>query len=129
MNGTSASAPQVTGLVALMLQYNHDVGNPQLPAADIRANVIAGAEAAQKLPPPPPRILQYNRHQDADETRLIKQQDVWDDLIGAGKVNVVETLKHSRRDGNDAEHFVRPVRATTWRHARWSSSTPESVGS
>jgi len=93
MNGTSAAAPQVAGLVALMLQYNRAAGKPPIPADNIRDLLIAGAEAAQTQLPPPPRVLQYNRHQDADSTRPVKQQSVWADLIGAGKINVVETLK------------------------------------
>jgi subtilisin family serine protease len=93
MNGTSAAAPQVAGLVALMLQYNRDSGNAPLAVNDIRAKVIAGALAAQTRPSPPPRALLPNRHQDADDTRTIKQEDDWADLVGAGKVNVLETLK------------------------------------
>lgn len=84
MNGTSASAPHVTGLIALMLEYAVLL-KKELSWKDIQGMVKAGASRATLLP---------NRHIDADDTRKPKQEDVWNDLIGAGKVNVCETLKN-----------------------------------
>jgi len=85
MNGTSASAPHVAGLVALMFQYrNHVMGAP-LSADEIRHKLKTAAHATS---------LKQNRHQLADQTRPVKQKDVpWDDLIGAGKIDISDSLK------------------------------------
>ena len=37
--------------------------------------------------------LKANLHQEADDTRPIKQRDVWPDVTGAGRINVIETMK------------------------------------
>jgi subtilisin family serine protease len=88
MNGTSAAAPHVTGLVALMLRVAKDKGK-SLTAVDIRNYVVQGAINAAGARAP----LNPNRHQDADDHRPIKQEDVWSDLTGAGRINVIETIK------------------------------------
>ena len=81
MNGTSASAPHVAGLVALMFQYAQGTA---LTPAEIRHKLKSGAHAAP---------LKQNRHQLVDQTRLLKQKDVpWDDLIGAGKIDIAKSL-------------------------------------
>jgi subtilisin family serine protease len=84
MNGTSASAPYVAGLIALMFQYRHHVKGAPLGADEIRHKLKAAAH---------PASLKENRHQLADQTRPVKQRDVpRDDLIGAGKVDVSDSL-------------------------------------
>lgn len=86
MNGTSASAPHVAGLVALMYQYIRDAGRPTLTADEIKARIMQGAQTSQPL--------KYNRHQQANDARPHKQQDMrLKDLIGGGKLNIKETLK------------------------------------
>jgi subtilisin family serine protease len=92
MNGTSASAPHVAGLVALMVQYCNAIGKQPPTAAQILAAIIAGATAAQAQASPPPRILLPNRHQAEDPEQPVKQAAVFADLIGAGKINVPQTL-------------------------------------
>ena len=85
MNGTSASAPQVAGLVALMFQYRHYKSGAALTADEIRDKLKHAAREP---------ALRKNRHQIADQTRKNKrQQDVpWHELIGAGKIDVLDTL-------------------------------------
>ncbi len=87
MAGTSASAPHVTGLVALMLQYNKDIKNPPLSADKIAKAIRDGAAKSSAAP------LLQNRHQLADAKRPLKQGAVWNDVVGAGKIDVLETLK------------------------------------
>ena len=84
MNGTSASAPHVAGLVALLFQYHRYVKGAPLSADEVRHQLKGGAQ---------PTKLKQNRHQLADETRPRKQKDVpWVDLIGAGKIDVSDSL-------------------------------------
>jgi len=86
MNGTSASAPHVAGLVALMYQYIRDAGRPTLTADEIKDRIMQGAQSSQPL--------KYNRHQQANDARPHKQQNMrLKDLTGSGKLNIKETLK------------------------------------
>lgn len=90
MNGTSASAPQVAGLVALLLQAAAAKGQ-SLTAAQIQQAVSNGARNAQN----PLKPLRPNGHVGADRRRRVKQDDpaVWPRLIGHGKLNWPQTLK------------------------------------
>lgn len=86
MNGTSASAPHVAGVVALIYQYILDSGHAKLSADQIRDLLRLGAQKSPRL--------KLNRHQEADATRPNKQSNVpFDDLAGAGKLNLLESLK------------------------------------
>ena len=75
--GTSASAPHVTGLVALVLEYSTKFGNGSIGADAIRNALAQSAN----------NNLKYNRHQEVDDDFKVKQRDVWQDLIGGGKVD------------------------------------------
>jgi len=83
MNGTSASAPFVTGLIALLMQYRASTGGGPLTAAQIRTKLKQGATQA---------TLRPNRHNAADDTQIIKQKTVFNDVIGNGKIDVGNTL-------------------------------------
>lgn len=83
MNGTSASAPFVSGLVALLMQYRASTGGGPLPADQICTQLKQGATQA---------TLRPNRHNAADATQIIKQQAVFNDVIGDGKIDVGNTL-------------------------------------
>jgi subtilisin family serine protease len=95
MNGTSAAAPQVAGLVALMMQYNAATGGAPLTADKIRKTIRRGSQIAEGLPPPPLRRDLYNDHQDIDPDRPAgkKQSDHFGDVTGVGKANVTESTK------------------------------------
>lgn len=82
MGGTSAAAPHVTGLVALIFEYSMKHGTKTIHADTIRASL-----AASVINP-----LAFNRHQEADDSIGIKQSDVWPDVIGEGKVNFAATM-------------------------------------
>lgn len=83
MNGTSASAPHVTGLIALLMQYGAASGAAALTADQIRARVKRAAKRGG---------LRANRHNEADEMQIIKQKAVFNDVIGDGKIDVKNTL-------------------------------------
>jgi subtilisin family serine protease len=83
MNGTSASAPHVAGLVALLMQYNASTGGAPLPTNKIRTRLKGAATRASLRP---------NRHNDVDRTRIVKQRTVFNDVIGDGKIDVKNTL-------------------------------------
>jgi subtilisin family serine protease len=82
MNGTSAAAPQVTGLVALLLEAAHKAGK-SLTAAKIRDLVRDGAADAYALR----AKLLPNAHVAADDRRRVKQEAVLGDLVGDGRPN------------------------------------------
>ena len=70
-----------------MYQYIRDAGRPTRTADEIKDRIMQGAQTS------PP--LRYNRHQQADDTRPHKQEDMRlkEDLTGSGKLNITETLK------------------------------------
>jgi subtilisin family serine protease len=83
MSGTSAAAPQVAGLVALLFQA---AAAGQAPtASDIRNLVLTGASKARFSAPP----LRPNAHIEADSRRRVKQgaSTVRPHLTGSGKIN------------------------------------------
>lgn len=91
-SGTSAAAPHVTGLVALIMQHT---GGAPLTADRIRTRLTDGARAAQGNSEPPWRKLAGNRHQEVDAHRPPgkRQADHFAEVIGAGKVNVPESTR------------------------------------
>jgi subtilisin family serine protease len=93
MGGTSAAAPHVAGLVALMLQLNRDLGKAKLSSAKIRDVLRQGALAGAALPNARP--LLPNRHLAADARQRQKQDDadIKPHLQGAGRLHAEETLK------------------------------------
>jgi subtilisin family serine protease len=88
MNGTSAAAPQVTGLIALLFQYATAIGKT-LSATEVLDLVRTGAHNAA-----PYSLLRPNLHVDVDVHRKDKQGDkgVWPELIGEGKISWPETI-------------------------------------
>jgi subtilisin family serine protease len=83
MNGTSASAPHVAGLVALIFEYATKHAGRNLTAEEIRSAIAQNPQ----LP------LKANRHQQVDTAQKKKQQDVWLDLVGAGRINFKRTMR------------------------------------
>jgi hypothetical protein len=84
-NGTSAAAPQVAGVVALMLQYNRDRGKPPLTSARIHALLAAGAVKG---------MLVGNRRQDIDPRCPAgkRQSNHLAALSGSGKVDITRSM-------------------------------------
>jgi subtilisin family serine protease len=82
LSGTSASAPHVTGLVALILEYSTKFGSGKIGADLIRDNLVMGANSG----------LKYNRHQEADDRIKVKQSNLWSDVIGGGKVDFAAAM-------------------------------------
>ena len=87
MNGTSAAAPHVTGLIALMFEYaqKHAGGAPQALTADQIATELARNAKTN--------VLKLDRHQKVDAWVLTKQKDVIGDLVPSGKSDFTETMK------------------------------------
>lgn len=86
MNGTSAAAPHVTGLIALMFEYaqQYAVGAPvNLTGDQIRQELAAGAKL---------EALNLNRHQAVDAWVVTKQAAVLPDLVPTGKADFTETM-------------------------------------
>ena len=88
MSGTSAAAPVVAGMIALLFEATATKASP-LSAADVRELLCDGAAGA----PPSARKLQPNAYIAADARRKCKQGSpaVWSELIGSGKVDWPET--------------------------------------
>jgi subtilisin family serine protease len=84
MNGTSAAAPVVAGLVALLFEARA-AAVPPLDAKKIRRLIIDGASAAQPTTAP----LRPNAHIGADDRRRFKQDHpaIWPHLVGSGRIN------------------------------------------
>jgi subtilisin family serine protease len=98
LGGTSASAPHIAGLAALLLQLNRDVKQAQhivapLPIAELRRLLKEGALAGATLPGVRP--LHPNRHQAVDDHQPYKQSivSIWKYLIGHGRAHAEQTLK------------------------------------
>jgi hypothetical protein len=90
MNGTSAAAPHVAGIIALIFEYAAELklGGQlsDLPsAAKIRDALVRTADRG---------VLKENRHQIADKHVPVKQSDVWNDLhlVDSGSVNLKAAL-------------------------------------
>jgi subtilisin family serine protease len=86
MNGTSAAAPHIAGLIALMFEYaqKHAAGAPKSLTADQISEELKG-EAKGKL--------KFNRHQKVDERVATKQKDVKNDLLASGKARFTKTME------------------------------------
>jgi subtilisin family serine protease len=85
MNGTSAAAPHVTGLIALAFEYATKHAGKHLTAKKIREELKAGAGA--------PAGLLFNRRQAADDRVIVKQAQVRGDLVDSGKTHFIDTMK------------------------------------
>jgi len=87
MNGTSAAAPCVTGLIALMFDYaqNEANGKPR----DLTANQIA-TELKDNVKT---NALKLDRHQKVDAWVVTKQKNVLGNLVPSGKADFTETMK------------------------------------
>jgi subtilisin family serine protease len=86
MNGTSAAAPHVTGLIALMFEYAHKHATPPqgLTADQIAQELKAEAKKNE---------LRLNRHQKVDDRVPVKQKNVLAKLVPTGKTDFTETME------------------------------------
>lgn len=85
MNGTSAAAPHVTGLVALLFEHARSRVPPRdLTADEIRAALAAGGHT---------RSLRPHAGQAVDDRVRIKQSKRWTRVIGSGRVDFRRTLR------------------------------------
>lgn len=84
MNGTSAAAPHVAGLIALMFEYaqKYAPGFPRDLTAEEIGDAIKIASNASSL-----ASLRENRHQIVDAWVKKKQKDVLGDLTAYGRVD------------------------------------------
>ena len=89
MNGTSAAAPHITGLIALIFEYAKTHSHPKksLSAGQISAALKAGALAGG-------RTLRFNRHQRVDPRvpHAKKQEQVQAHLLVSDRANCKETM-------------------------------------
>jgi hypothetical protein len=89
MNGTSAAAPHIAGLIALIFEYAKKHSHPKksLSADQISAALKAGAKAGGVT-------LRFNRHQkvDARVPATKKQEHVKADLLVSDRANGTETM-------------------------------------
>ncbi|HET7730175.1 MAG TPA: S8 family serine peptidase [Usitatibacter sp.] len=91
MGGTSAAAPHVAGLVALIMQITDGA---RLTADRILKRLTDGANAARTKAPPPARGLLHNTHQEVDAHRTGRRQSGhFAAVTGAGKVNAPESTR------------------------------------
>ena len=84
IGGTSASAPHVAGLVALIFEFAGYV-NMKLPAAKIQRALAGSINPALVLVP--------NQHQQSSRYPKVKQSKVWRDLIGRGATDFTTTMR------------------------------------
>jgi subtilisin family serine protease len=87
MNGTSAAAPHVAGLIALMFEYaqKHAAGAPRpLSAGQLGRELKRNAKT---------KALKFNRHQAVDVRVPTKQKDVRKELVPFGKTDFTKTMK------------------------------------
>jgi len=82
MNGTSAAAPHVAGVVALVFDYQRNHEGQDLSAEELRAAL--GTQSGGH-PLVPSRLGANHRHK-------VKQGAVWNELVGGGKISCLKTL-------------------------------------
>jgi subtilisin family serine protease len=80
--GTSAAAPHVAGIAALAFEYRRRYQKQHLTAAELQA----------ALQPRGGQPLLPNRREALHPYRALHQKDVWNDLIGVGKISASATL-------------------------------------
>ena len=87
MNGTSAAAPFIAGIIALVFEYAQKYARTapvSLSADQILMQLKAAAKAGR---------LKYSRRQAADARVRVKQRDVRGELLSTERADFVETMK------------------------------------